>query len=232
MVQTKQRFDFGRFKRDHIASLVACLKAVTGRDYSFLASRFLYVLEKNTKHHGIVFSTKYTKQLYNFAVRVALQYPMEDIEPIPYRRVTRGRLPYDLRPFKHLLGHKNRLVRRCALSILNLHEGVEGPLTFDLETVTTKSTLTSVFLNSLKKEFDHKQIISYLRKGNLKKDDILGLPSMFRSAKSGPNGLALEKAHIDAFALRRDPALRENIIKLLCFDYRTLPAGYSSSRTP
>lgn len=218
MVNKKQRLVLGRIKLKQIAGVVACLKALTGRDYTFLAGWWEYLQNKLERDHGRSFSAKRLKDYYNFAVRIALEYPIEEIEPIPFTR-TSGGIPKALRPYLEGLQSPSVLDRRAMLSILNSHELLTAEPVLKLDTILDSTKVSPFVIRSFRKIFRSDNFLKPITKGTLTLEDLYGIGRMYSSANSGPNGKAVVTAHLDAYALFNDINLFPKVASLLDHDF-------------
>jgi len=163
---------------------------------------------------GKIKACEFLKALYNYGVKVSLEYKV--IDPIGWTKSDKQGFPRCIKYLKKYLTSSNLDHRRAALTVLRQYEEIYCEPSSDFETISKPGPDPSVWdpFRSEWKQF----LIRYKEMSPEIKDEI-----MHMTAKNGPNGPAMIRAHIDALAISQDKELESSIFSL--YASPTTPIG-------
>lgn len=151
-------------------------------------------------------AAKFLKALYNYAVKVSLDYI--DIEPIPWTKSDKVGYPKALESFRPYLTSSNYDHRRAALTVLRQYETIYCEPEPDTVSITAPGPDPSVW-DPYRIKWRKFLKLNFRKLSPQVKDERLHF-----TARNGPNGPAMIRAHIDALAVDQDPELKQSIFDL------------------
>lgn len=181
-------------------------KAAFEIDYRFEIDSYQDLFIRRITSNGKKEAAMFLKALYVYATRVSLGY--EDIEPLPWTKSDKEGFPSCIHFMKKDLCSPDFNRRRAALTVLRQYETIFCDPEPDLESITKPGPGPGVW-DPYRSEWQHFLVDKFRKMSPEIKDELLHM-----TARNGPNGPALPRAHIDALAVFQDKNIYEGIRSL------------------